>query len=284
MKIGIGLPNQVRDVRPEVIPAWAKRSEEAGFSSLGTIGRVAYPGVMDTVALAAAAGATSTIGLMSTVMLAPVWPAALLAKELAGIQGVSGGRLTAGIGLGGRPDDFVVEGAGPKGLGKRMNEALEVFRDLWAGEPVPGSENPGVPGGSIEVPLLLGGMAPAALERMAKWGEGYIAGSVPASMAAGMLDGARKAWTDFGREGAPKLVAIAYFALGDVEKGRGKAYDYYSISGEDFANMVSANMHGSADSLRQAVKEFADLGLDELIFHPMSDDLDDIERLAEIVL
>ena len=59
MRIGIGLPNQVRDVRAAVIPAWARRAEEAGFATLGTTGRIAYPGVMDTVALAAAAGATT---------------------------------------------------------------------------------------------------------------------------------------------------------------------------------------------------------------------------------
>src|SRR4051794_20132304 len=121
MKIGIGLPNQVRDVRADVIPAWARKSEEAGFSSLGTIGRIAYPGVIDTVALAAAAGATSTIGLVSTVMVVPVWPGKLLGKELASLQAVSGGRLTVGIGTGGRPDDFVVDGLGEKGLGKRLN-------------------------------------------------------------------------------------------------------------------------------------------------------------------
>jgi alkanesulfonate monooxygenase SsuD/methylene tetrahydromethanopterin reductase-like flavin-dependent oxidoreductase (luciferase family) len=92
MKIGIGLPNQVRNVNPVIIPEWAAKSEQAGFSTLGTVGRIAYPGVMDTVALAAAAGATSTIGLLSSVLLAPVWPASLLAKEAAGIDGVSGGR------------------------------------------------------------------------------------------------------------------------------------------------------------------------------------------------
>ena len=58
MKIGIGLPNQVRNVRARVIPDWASQAEKSGFSTLGTVGRVAYPSVMDTIALAAAAGAT----------------------------------------------------------------------------------------------------------------------------------------------------------------------------------------------------------------------------------
>jgi alkanesulfonate monooxygenase SsuD/methylene tetrahydromethanopterin reductase-like flavin-dependent oxidoreductase (luciferase family) len=283
MKIGIGLPNQVRDVRPAVIPSWAKQAEAAGFSSLGTVGRIAYPGVIDTVALAAAAGATSTIGLISTVMLAPVWPAPLLAKELAGIQGVSGGRFTVGIGVGGRPDDFVVDGLGPKGLGKRMDEALEVYRDMWTGKPVGGGENPGVPGGSIEVPMLFGGFAPPALERMARWGQGYIAGAMPPAAAAPMFDAARAAWTAAGREGAPRLVAIAYFALGDVEKGRANAHNYYSVAGEEVANAVAAGVHGTAEAIQETVKGFEALGVDEFIFHPTSDDLDDIARLAEIV-
>jgi alkanesulfonate monooxygenase SsuD/methylene tetrahydromethanopterin reductase-like flavin-dependent oxidoreductase (luciferase family) len=61
VRICIGLPNQVRHVNPTVIPRWAVQAEEAGFSTLGTVGRHAYPGIADTVALAAAAGATSRI-------------------------------------------------------------------------------------------------------------------------------------------------------------------------------------------------------------------------------
>ncbi|MFB9839666.1 LLM class flavin-dependent oxidoreductase, partial [Actinoallomurus acaciae] len=174
MKIGIGLPNQLRDVRPTVIPEWASRAEAAGFSTLSTVGRVAYPGVMDTVALAAAAGATTSIGLTSSVMLAPVWPPALLAKELAAIDGISGGRLTVGIGIGGnRQDDFVVEGLPGRGLGRRMDHDLEVYRSVWRGETFGGGPNPGVPAGTREVPMLFGGLVPAAYERMAAWGQGY---------------------------------------------------------------------------------------------------------------
>jgi len=64
MKIGIGLPNQVRGTLPTVIPGWAARAEQAGFSTLGSVGRMACPGVMDTVAPAAAAAATTSIGLL----------------------------------------------------------------------------------------------------------------------------------------------------------------------------------------------------------------------------
>ena len=283
MKIGIGLPNQVRDVDPTVLPAWAARAERAGFSTLGTVGRIAYPGVMDTVTLAAAAGATSTIGLISNVMLATVWPGQLLAKELAGIDGVSGGRLTVGLGIGGRPDDFVAEAHPPKGLGKRFDRDLEAYRSFWTGQPVGGGDNPGVPAGTREVPMLFGGMAPASFARMAKWGVGYVAGSIPPEWVAGHFDQARAAWKDAGREGDPRLVAIAYFSLHNIDKGRANIHDYYSVNG-DFADQVAAGLSGGADAVRATKAAFADLGATDLIFNPGTADLDEIERLAEIVL
>ena len=282
MKLGIGLPNQVRNVRPTVIPEYAAKAEEAGFSTLGTVGRLAYPGVMDTVTLAAAAGATSTIGLISNIMLATVWPPTLLAKEVAGIDGVSGGRLTLGIGIGIREDDFIVEGIGPRGLGKRIDHDLEVYREVWNGKTVGGDLNAAVPEGTREVPMMFGGMAPASYARMAKWGEGYIAGSVPAPMVVPSFDGARAAWEEAGREGKPRLIAIAYFALGDIELGRANAHDYYSVSGE-FADLVTANVAGTAEAVKTLAAQFEEIGADELIFNPTTDDVDDIARLADIV-
>jgi alkanesulfonate monooxygenase SsuD/methylene tetrahydromethanopterin reductase-like flavin-dependent oxidoreductase (luciferase family) len=282
MKIGIGLPNQVRNVRPVVIPDYAAKAEAAGFSTLGTVGRIAYPGVMDTVTLAAAAGATSTIGLITNILIAPVWPATLLAKEIAGIDGVSGERLTLGIGIGGREDDFVVEGRDPRGLGKRLDQDLQTYRDVWNGKPVGGDLNAAVPEGTREVPLMFGGMAPAPLARMAKWGKGYIAGSLPASMVAPTFDGARAAWQEAGREGKPYLLAIAYFALGDTERGRANVHDYYSVAGE-FADLVAANVAGTPEAVKAMVASFEEIGADELILNPVTDDVDDVSRLADVV-
>jgi alkanesulfonate monooxygenase SsuD/methylene tetrahydromethanopterin reductase-like flavin-dependent oxidoreductase (luciferase family) len=284
MKIGIGLPNQVRDVRPTVIPEWAAKAEEVGFSTLGTVGRVAYPGVMDTVALAAAAGATSRIGLLTNVLVATVWPAALLAKEAAGIDGVSGGRLTLGVAAGIRADDFVADGHGPESRGKRFDRDLEVYRDIWRGREVGGGGNPAVTPGTREIPLLFGAVAPAAFERMARWGQGYIGGSFPPEMVAGAFDSARAVWRKAGREGLPRLVATTYFTLADVDKGREKIYDYYSVAGDEIASIVTNGVRGSAQAVKEAITAFTDLGADELIFNPATDDISEVSRLAEIVL
>lgn len=284
MKIGIGLPNQVRDVCPTVIPEWAELAERAGFSSLSTVGRIAYPGVADTVALAGAAGATTTIKLLSTVLLAAVWPPALLAKEIAGINGISGGRLTLGVGVGGRADDFVADGHGIEGRGKRFDRDLEIYRDIWRGHPYAGGDNPAVPRGTREVPLLFGASAPAAFKRMAQWGVGYIAPLLPPEIVAGLFDEARSAWRDAGRAGSPRLVATSYFAIGDADAARGNVLDYYSNFGSETAGMIAGALRGTKDSILEAVQAFQDLGADELILNPAVDDLNEIIRLADIVL
>ncbi len=283
MKIGIGLPNQVRDVRGALIPRWAATAEEAGFSTLGTVGRIAYPGVMDTVALAAAAGATTRIGLISNIMLSTVWPATLFAKEVAGIDEVSGGRLTLGIGAGIRPDDFVVDGLGTSDRGRRMDADLETYREVWGRAAVGGGQNPAVTPTARQVPLLFGAVAPRAFERMARWGQGYVGGSVPPAMVEGAFAQARTAWQEAGRDGDPHLVAIAYFALTDPDTGRRKVGDYYAGNG-DFTDMVVNGMNDSPERIRETVKAFADIGADELILNPTTDEPDDIQRLAEVVL
>lgn len=282
MRIGIGIPNQVRNMRPEVVPAWARLAEESGFASLTTVGRQAYPGLSDTVALAAAAAVTSRIELISGVLLATTWPGPLLAKELAGIDAVSGGRLTVGLGVGQRLDDFIVEGYGSAGRGARMDRDLETYRAIWRGDPVGGGPNPAVPPGSRQIPMLFGAFAPAAMDRMARWGEGYIGGSVPAPMAAPAFDAARDAWRRAGREGEPRLVALAYFALGDSDRGRQNVYDYYSVSGE-FADIVAGAVCDSPVKVKEAISSFADIGVDEIAFNTGTDDLDEVKRLADIV-
>jgi alkanesulfonate monooxygenase SsuD/methylene tetrahydromethanopterin reductase-like flavin-dependent oxidoreductase (luciferase family) len=104
--IGIGLPNTIPGTPGRLLVDWAPRAEERGFSTLATIDRVAYPSYESLVTLAAAAAATDRIGLMTNILLAPTRNPILLAKEAASVDGLSGGRLTLGLGVGSRRDDF----------------------------------------------------------------------------------------------------------------------------------------------------------------------------------
>lgn len=283
MKIGIGLPNQVREVDPAILPGWAAQAEKAGFSSLATVGRVAYPSVMDTIALAVAAATTSTIGLISGVAVGPAYPAVLLAKELANIDAVSGGRLTFGVGLGGRPDDYVVEGRPRKGMAKRLEDDIRVYREVWGGAAVGGGEYPAVAANTREVPVLLGGMVEASYERVARLADGYIGASVPAAMVGPSFDAVRASWKDAGRAGSPRLVALAYYAFDDIDAGRANIADYYSGAGEYVVDLIAGNASHGAEGVKATIAAFEEIGADELIFNPAVSDPAEIDRLAEVV-
>ncbi|CAN5174791.1 hypothetical protein BH18CHL2_BH18CHL2_00930 [soil metagenome] len=120
MRIGIGLPNPVKGADGRALVEWARRADAAGFSTLATIGRVAYPSYDDLTTLAAAAGATERIGLLTNILLGPARNPVWLAKQAASVDRLSGGRFTLGISAGGRQDDFAVAGMGWSNRGRRL--------------------------------------------------------------------------------------------------------------------------------------------------------------------
>ena len=94
MQIGIGLPNTVLDVPGRLVIDWARRAEERGFSSLATIDRVAYPNYDSLTTLTAAAAVTDRIGLVTNILLGPIYNPVTLAKTTATLDQLSGGRFT----------------------------------------------------------------------------------------------------------------------------------------------------------------------------------------------
>src|SRR3954471_18149270 len=130
MEIAIGLPNAVPGTTGEQLTEWARRADKAGFSSLGTIDRIAYPNLEPLMSLAAAAAVTERIRLATTVLLGPlrVNPVAL-AKQVASIHKISGGRMTLGIGLGGREDDYQVAGVDTSARGRDLDAMLARIRE-----------------------------------------------------------------------------------------------------------------------------------------------------------
>src|SRR4051812_25171957 len=173
MEIGIGLPNAVRGVDRRGIVDWARRAEEAGFASLGTLDRIAYPNYESLIALAAAAAVTERIGLATDILIAPLRAnTALLAKQTATLDHLSGGRLELGLSPGGREDDYAVSGLDFTARGRTFDRQLEELERLWRGE---GGVGP-APASGRRPKLLIGGAVDAAFRRAARFADGWTAG------------------------------------------------------------------------------------------------------------
>jgi alkanesulfonate monooxygenase SsuD/methylene tetrahydromethanopterin reductase-like flavin-dependent oxidoreductase (luciferase family) len=285
MRIGIGLPNPVLDVPGQLLVAWARRAEDRGFSSLATIDRVAYPSYDSLTALTAAAAVTERIGLLTNVLLEPAYNPVLLARVTASIDQVSEGRLTLGLGVGARPDDFQAVGQSFTDRGKRFDADLELLHQAWAGEPVAGSPFPvGPPTTRGRIPLLIGGRPELAMPRAVRWGAGFTIGGAPPEMAAGIIQGFRAAWEPAGGDGQPRIVVLSYYSLGEehTEESLRNLRSYYAFVG-DWVEGIAMGAPRTPAAVRERAAAFEELGIDELIFDPTVADLDQVDRLADVL-
>jgi alkanesulfonate monooxygenase SsuD/methylene tetrahydromethanopterin reductase-like flavin-dependent oxidoreductase (luciferase family) len=282
--VGIGLPNAVPDTDGSVLADWARRAELADFSTLGTIGRLAFPSYDDLIALAAAAAVTERIRLTTSVLLAPLYTnVVLLAKQAASLDQLSHGRLVLGIGLGGREDDYTVSGLPMVGRGRRLDAQLAEIKRMWAqasrGDPGAIGPPPVREGGPE---LIIGGSSEASFRRAARFGDGWIMGGGSPEMFADAAAGVDKAWHEAGRPGRPRKLSLAYFALGPHAREAADAYlkRYYGWLGET-AEQIAASAAVSPDMVRAYRDAFGQSGCDELILFPCSADPEQVGLLAE---
>jgi alkanesulfonate monooxygenase SsuD/methylene tetrahydromethanopterin reductase-like flavin-dependent oxidoreductase (luciferase family) len=288
MDIAIGLPAMIPGVDRTAMLNWARRAEERGFSSLGTLDRLVYPNYEPLVALAAAAAVTERIRLMTDVLLVPWRNAALVAKQAATVDSLSGGRLTLGVGIGGREDDYRASGLPMEGRGRRFEEALRTMRQVWAGEPVDGAGPVGPPPAQDGGPeLLIGGAVDATVGRVAEYGDGWTQGGSTPDALAEMREKVLAAWSDAGRDGKPRFVALCYFALGEHarEQADSDLMHYYgSWLGDEIARQIAQSAVVDEDMARQYRDAFAQAGADELVYFPTGTGVEQVDLLAEAAL
>lgn len=262
----------------------ARRAESAGFSTLGTIGRAAFPSFEELITLAAAAAVTQRIGLMTDILLASTREPVLLAKQAATLDQLSGGRFVLGVGVGVRQDDFTVTGMNYHDRGKRMDAALELMHQAWRGEPVPGTTKAVTPRpvNGRTVPMMFGGNAEQVVRRVVKYGIGFTLGGGRPDALHGMMQRIDPAWKAAGREGRPEYRALSYFALGpDVAaEAERNIHAYYG----DFGPRIFAAAPKTAEQAKERVKMFEAIGCDELIFFVTAPSIEQVDRLAAAVL
>jgi alkanesulfonate monooxygenase SsuD/methylene tetrahydromethanopterin reductase-like flavin-dependent oxidoreductase (luciferase family) len=277
MEVGVGLPTTTPGADGRSLLEWARRAEDGPFASLGVLDRMVYRSVEPLTALVAAAAVTTRIRLVTMVVIGPLRNTALLAKQAASLDLLCGGRLTLGLAIGARADDYRALGVDQGGRGRRLGEQLAELRSIWEkGELGPEPAQPGGP------PLLAGGLSGEAFARMARGADGYVHGGGPPRAFAGAAARAWAAWRDLERPGRPQLWGQGYFALGDADAGSAYLRDYYAFTGP-FAEKIAAGNLTSGRAVKDFVRGYEDAGCDHLVLLPTVSDPAQLDRLADIL-
>lgn len=272
MNVGVGLPNTIPGTDGDLLVEWARRADAGPFSSVAVLDRVVFDCYDPFAALAAAAAVTTRVVLATMIAIGPLRPAALLAKQAASVDALSGGRLTLGLAVGARVEDYEAAGVDHSDRGERLSEQLAYLR--------------GAADGGVRVredmQLLVGGASGPAFARMARYADGYAHGGGPPRAFARAAASAQAAWSDYGRPGRPRLWGQAYFALGEPKHGADYLREYYAFTGP-FAERIAAANLTSASAIRDLIRGYEEAGCDELVLLPTVADLHQLDRLAEAV-
>lgn len=241
MRIGFGAPVAGAWATPLYLGSFAERAEALGYASLWSFQRLLVPegsgmepvyrSVLDPmVALGYLAARTSRIRLGVAVVNLPFVSPAVLAKQAATVDVLSGGRLDLGLGIGWMPEEFAATGASTARRGARTEEYLAVLRTLWADEVSSfGGEFYTIPAGRQDPrpvqrpgpPVLLGGMSRPAIERAGRIADGWITSSrADLSKISEAVGTIKEAAAAAGRDpGALRIVCRGAVLAGEEAKG-----------------------------------------------------------------
>jgi alkanesulfonate monooxygenase SsuD/methylene tetrahydromethanopterin reductase-like flavin-dependent oxidoreductase (luciferase family) len=286
VEIGLTLPSFVRGVDRAEILEWCRRIDDGPFGSVSVGERIAYPNHELIATLAFAAAATERVRIVSTVAVLPSHDAVRFAKQMATIDVLSGGRLTVGVGVGGRDSDYEAVGVAFTRRFARLDEQVATLREVWQGKavvdgvPAIGPE-PVQAGGP---PILTASMGPKSLARSARWADGLAGwdlGPDPVGVGA-TFRRVEDAWSAAGRTAKPWLTTSSWFALGDGAEDRlfGHAYDYLSNFGDHAATAMAGLCRLSDPGVvRETLAALAATGCDEVVLVPTTTDISELDRL-----
>src|ERR1700728_3026764 len=218
VQVAMTMPVMEPDLDAEVLRHWAVEIDDGPFSSLCWGERMAFDNPETLTLMGALAAWTERVRLVTTVIVPQLHDPVMLAKGLATGDMLRGGRLTVGIGIGGRVEDYEAVGADPATQTMRgMADRVAVMKRVWTGEKITGSVLPVGPapvqaGGP---PLLIGTIGPKTLRNAAAWADGLAGTTLDLDVAKQneLFDVARAAWAEAGKP-RPHLATSLWFALG----------------------------------------------------------------------
>src|SRR5262245_61623077 len=216
MDVGMSLPTMAPGYTAATTRAWAPAIDAGPWSSLSTGERITFGNPDWLVTLSAAAVFTERVRLFANLVVLPAHPVAVVAKQLATLDQLSGGRLTVGVGVGGRGHDLRAAERPSAGRHATLDAQVAELRRLWAGEPpFPRADPVGPAPVQSPRPLLAGAVGPKAVARAARWADGVSGFSISGDVEemARHFRLAEAAWAEAGREEAPRKVSGCFFVL-----------------------------------------------------------------------
>ncbi len=289
MDIGIALPQMAVGLDRGRVEAWCRGIDEGPYSSVSAGERITFHNLEGITLCTAAAMLTQRVRVFLNVAVVPWHAPAMLAKQLATMDVLSGGRVDVAVGVGGRQQDYDALGSPFARRHSRVDTTVGELRRLWSGglaaDGQPIGPPPVQPGGP---PILCSGMGPKSLARAATWADGVSGFAVTGNPADAdrTFRATEKAWIDAGRNTRPRLVTGVFVALGD--DGRKTLHDfaarYLNVFGAEIAEMMAGAMSVySADRLRSVISAIKATGCDELILVPADSDPVLLEQITDVV-
>jgi alkanesulfonate monooxygenase SsuD/methylene tetrahydromethanopterin reductase-like flavin-dependent oxidoreductase (luciferase family) len=275
------------------LKAWAQVIDGGPFSSLCWGERVAFDNPDSLTLLGALAAWTDRVRLVTTVVVPQLHDPVMLAKALATGDLLSGGRLTVGIGVGGRDEDYRGVGADTATQTMRgMADRVAVMKRIWAGEKVTDSVVPvGPPPVQAGGPkLLVGTIGVKTIRSAADWAHGLagITLDLDVDKQGELFDVARSAWAVADRP-APHLATSFWFAIGGRDDARAQVHRHL----RRYMNWIPADVvdamapttgwAGGDEELLDLLHRFEDIGSDEIYLIPTSSNIDQLHRVADVV-
>ena len=294
MKIGLSLPTMLGSgpgsgIDRATVLAWCRRIEDDGYDTLGIGERISYRNLEMFSVLSAAAAVTERVRLASTIVVLPMHSEVWVAKQTATLDVLSDGRVTLGVGVGGRREDYDALGRSFGNRFDRLDQQVEKIRAIWAGaSPGEGLEPVGPSPVQEHNPILSGSKGPRSIARSARWADG-IAGFEMDPSATGLQRSASAmtaAWETAGRTTPPHRMTSFWFALGTGAEERLQEYarHYLAVFGPELADALASSCTVAGDDgVLRAVEACREAGFDEIQLVPTSADLGELDRLTAIV-
>ena len=272
----------------DAILAWCRGIDAGPFASLACGERITFHNLEMRALLAAAAALTTRVRIVPALYVLPMHPVALVAKEVATLDVLSGGRVTVCVGVGGREQDYRALGAPFAQRFAALDAQVAELRRLWSCEPAfegapaigPECVQKGGP------PIWSGAMGPRSLARAARWADavmGFATTGDPAEATRGFA-AVDAAWQAAGRAArAPRITGFWYgLGPGAEERLQRYVFDYLRVFGERGAKAMAAKQRvHSTQAFRDALDELEAQGCDELILTPCEADPALLERTCE---